>query len=289
MTLQTSFIFIILFFISQVCAQTSLPDFFSELCKTNREKQEKLFAKTFHRFCRQLEIDDKHKGNAATFYDIILLQALLTGTDSDNFTAGGVLQIPYVWHWVTPNPRHTIISLPDSTPLKIMTPPKRYAKYKSFADIDRTPFIYLSDLVSENPKYYHPACGPFYTFGWCSEREMTFNTLLSLMGYDCKIKQDGIHTWSEVFVPMFKKKERKVNIVLLVDNTYDTMRWKTCKIEKSEWLKDIGSGEMISWYNEKAHSSKEKNDVKGIIVSEEVQARIKSQISQWYKKHISTR
>ena len=66
-----------------------------------------------------------------------------------------------------------------------------YKKYKSAADADRRPYLYLKDLVSKKNKYYHPECSGFYTFGWCSEREMAFNCLLAIMGYKCKIKQEA--------------------------------------------------------------------------------------------------
>ncbi|MBN1348103.1 hypothetical protein JXJ21_01705 [candidate division KSB1 bacterium] len=137
---------------------------------------------------------------------------LFTGISAQNYVSGGILQIPYFWHWIDPNPRHEIVFSENSTKLIKLKPPDEFSKYKSYADIDRTPCLYLSDLLSDEPKYYHEQCSEFYTFGWCSEREMAFNTLVELFGYKSKIKQEEIHTWTAVLTKFKNTKDETVII-----------------------------------------------------------------------------
>ena len=144
--------------------------------------------------------------------------------------------------------------------------------------------MYLADLFSEKPKYKHKECGSFYSFGWCSEREIAFNTLLEIFGYRAKIKQSSIHTWSEILVKFKTANNKQIEIRFIVDNTFDIIRYETFNANTVNWLKDIGNGSTIKWYNAKAHSQTEVSDVKNITVSDQTIKRIKKSVTDWLRE-----
>ena len=152
---------------------------------------------------------------------------LFTSQSATNGSKGEILNIPYMWHWVTPNPRHQISFTASKTLLQDMKPPIEFSKYNSYADIDRTPFLYLTDLVAESPKYYSESYGEFSTFGWCSEREMAFVFLFEMMGFDGKVMAEGNHSWSEFLITMNLNDKNSANFMVKVDNTFDTLNWET--------------------------------------------------------------
>jgi hypothetical protein len=231
------------------------------------------------RFCDEfnLDCDDSVK---RSFLRIYFLHDLLTGNGASNCVSGGFLRIPYFWHWVTPNPRHSIMLLPDSLRLSSLPPPERFAKYRTYADIDRPPSMFLADLLSVHPKYYHPDCGAFYTFGWCSEREMAFSALTKVLGYDCKIVQRGIHTWSEVWFSCVSRDSSTANILIRVDNTFDLISWKRAPLEVSQvsWRSDVGRGSTIGWYNRTAAAEQELRAIRELSIERNVADRIEHQI-----------
>lgn len=257
-------------------AQTYLPVYFRSVYDKYSNSYINLKYDDFTDFCSQFQIDSLNIDNRNEYHMLRFFHELFTGLGATNYLKGGMLEIPYFWHWITPNPRHEIINLPDSTSLVELNPPEEFAKYKTFADIDRTPWLFLSDLVSSNPKYYHPQCGAFATFGWCSEREMAFTIIMSFYGYEGKIKQSGIHTWSEFWIELTGVDGVKISLTTIVDNTFDIIKWNLLEpnIEKTDWMADIGQGEMIEWYNSIAHSEDERRRVQQIQISEATAFRI---------------
>lgn len=204
---------------------------------------------------KKLSTDSKKK-----ISELLFLHMLFTTTGAIDGKKGGILQIPYFWHWTTPNPRHEIQYIPNKKALNKVSPPKGFEKYKSYGDIDRTPSIYLKNLYEEKPLFNNSLYGTFYTFGWCSEREMAFNSVLNILGYNVKIKQEGIHVWSEILL----KISDKDFFIIKVDNTFNGFHLEVLKIQKDNWKKDYGNGAQVSWYNKKAHSESEINRVRNI-------------------------
>jgi hypothetical protein len=237
-------------------ASGSVPEFFQQLCTEFSQEYSDLHVQAYNSFCRAFELDSASTENRRTYAEIAFIHDILTGTAALDCARGGLLGIPYFWHWIHPNPRHSIVLLPDSIPLSEVTPPKPYTQYKSYADLDRVPLLFLSDLFSREPKYAHPDCGSFYTFGWCSEREMAYVTIMDSFGKDAKIRQSGIHTWSVVRCAFKHLNGSEVLLEAHVDNTFDTLRWETAAAEISlaEWYLDTGAGTQIGWYNRMAHS-----------------------------------
>jgi len=268
-----------------VFAEPNLPSYIQKLFDKYKVDYQRIRHSEYNLFVQSFDLDKKNPINQKQFYQIHFIHDLFTGVNATNYSKGGILEIPYFWHWVTPNPRHTITFLPQSTPLSKIKPSKGFLKYKTYADIDRVPSLYLADLVTEKPKYSHSLTGAFYTFGWCSEREMAFNTLLSIMGYESKVKQSGIHTWSEVLTKFVSNKGNYKYIISKVDNTYDTINWKKTPpgFNKMNWLRDFGHGAQVKWYNRKAHSKKQRQKVQNIFVGKNAIKRIDTQVANFVK------
>ncbi len=79
------------------------------------------------------------------------------------------------------------------------------------------------DMVAPREKFSHPAFGTFSSFGWCSEREMAFASLLSLMGYKSHVIAPGAHAWTEVEMTFHKKDGKDTTLLVSVDNTFDNV------------------------------------------------------------------
>jgi len=264
----------------------SIGDFFNNLCHDFPAYKE-LRVNEYTQFSQKYDLNSESIDSQNQYFKIYFLHDLFTGFSAQNYVSGGILKIPYFWHWVEPNPRHKIVFYGGSINLNKIKPPAEFDIYKSYADIDRTPSLYLDDLLTDSPKYYHEQCSEFYTFGWCSEREMAFNTLLEIMGFQSKIKQTGIHTWSEILLN-FKGKDNGIKrIVFKVDNTFDTFEYELIDeaISIKEWREDIGQGSTIKWYNNKAHSPYEINKVKNIKVNEKASSRIKKLVEVWLQNN----
>jgi len=278
-------LYLILFLTTQLFSQENIGQFFNDLYQDYPAYVE-LRNSEYYIFCKKYSIDSSLLSNRNKFFNIYFLHDLFTGSSAQNFTSGGILQIPYFWHWVDPNPRHEITFWINHTKLNRIKPPKRFFKYKSFADIDRIPSLYLADLLTDKPKYFHDECSGFYTFGWCSEREMAYNSLLEILGFKSKIKQSGIHTWSEVLFE-FKTTNSEIKLIVFkVDNTFDIINYilVNSNIPVKQWQNKIGRGSTIRWYNKKAHSGSEVNAVKNLIVSSIASKRIKPLIETWLNK-----
>lgn len=263
---------------------TLIVPFFQDLYHTFSARYLELKVDDYRYFCESNGLKEDDPGNRRKFLEIHFHHDLFTGTAAVTGLRGGILNIPYFWHYVKPNPRHSIQFLPGSKALSKVKPPPAFAKYKTFADIDRLPSLYLSDLLSAEPKFSHKACGTFYTFGWCSEREMAFRTLLHLLGYESKIRQQGIHVRTQIWMQFVTNAGRKVNIVAEVDNTFDLIDWRRGRINKTKWQKDFGKGTDIKWYNRVSKAKKQLDAVKKIKVPKETIKRIKNRVSRWLKQ-----
>jgi len=254
----------------------SIPGFFDELFVEYKAEYSSLRESEFSTFCSSFGLDSSDATNQHTFFRIHFLHDLLTTVSASDCARGGFLQIPYFWHWIEPNPRHAIIWLPDSLQLSTLKPPSTYNRYATRADIDRVPALFLGDLVAEAPRYSHPECGIFYSFGWCSEREMSFTALITSWGYNGKIWQAGIHTHSIVWCEFKRPDEMSIVLAANVDNTFDSLTWEAVpeSTELSRWLQNIGTGAQIAWYNQKARSPGQIEALKNTLVGESVKARI---------------
>jgi hypothetical protein len=259
----------------------TLPGYFDTLYVQNQKGINNSFSGLYTEICRELKIDPDIPEIKKDINSLLFYHQLLTTTDAVDCTKGGILQTVYFWHWTNPNPRHEIRLMPDSVLLVKIPSIKKYGRYKSYADIDRLPEFYLSDLVSDFPKYFHPSCGTFYTFGWCSEREMAFNALLKAMNFSCKIKQEGIHVWSEVLLEYTNPKLNKKYYVITLDNTFNSVNCYTCTASINNWKKDFGSGSRIVYYNRVSSKIDQIKSIESIGISAKAKKRIELEIAHW--------
>ncbi|MCC6753532.1 MAG: hypothetical protein IT266_06060 [Saprospiraceae bacterium] len=153
-----------------------------------------------------------------------------------------------------------------------------FPNYHSFADIDRTPFLFLSDLVEVSPKYYSATCDTFSTFGWCTEREMAFIASATLLRLDGKVVAEGNHSWSEFCVPL-KSQNGTLHFVAKVDNAFNMFDWSIIEQPNiTNWRKYLGNSERANWYNQKAHLNSELNKISKRMVSSGAAQRIENKV-----------
>lgn len=184
-----------------------------------------------------LVAEDGVENNAFNFRQYAYVQVMHNLFTAEGPVNGSSLtgDMPYIWHWVEPNPRNFIIL--KGTYIEDIP----YEGYKSFAMADRVPNIFLTDFFSDN-KYTHPLIGSFSTFGWCSEREMSYATVMESLGFNTNIVSLGSHTWSNVSVH-FQKGGDAVTFVAGVDNTYNSTVWGLQIPQVS------GKNRLEDWYN----------------------------------------
>ncbi len=262
-------------------------DFFLQVYNNHRKGIQNHYGEEFRRFCRAHSIDPNNKHNKDLFYIILFYHDLFTSSGPIDGDRSGILKIPYFWHWVENNPRHQIRSISLSKRLKLIKPPAKYGKYKSFADIDRLPALFYKDLFSPHQLYSHPYYGRFYTFGWCSEREMTFVCLLKGLGLKyAKVVVEGGHSWSEIILTFQSMKGRKALFISTVDNTYDQVSWKPAGhlLSPKKWSKDFGKDRMAKWYNGKAHSLEQYKQIRKMRVPLKSSQRIERLVVNYLNK-----
>lgn len=259
-----------------------LPGFLRKLSENHLPIMKQVYRKEFSAFCQEHKLPEDSL-NAAIFHTLMFYHLLFTSATAANCSRSGILNIPYLWHWVSPNPRHEIRFLKDSSLLKDIPPPAKFARYKCYADIDRTPDIFLEDLVSSAPKYFLPGCGSFHTFGWCSEREMTFVLLMEKNGYRGKVTSSGNHTWTEVMATLHGQDGNK-DFVFRIDNTFDIFgAVSLTPAEKAAWQSREPVGRLPKWYNDMAHAARYQQYVSALMVSPEASKRIESSVIEYFK------
>jgi hypothetical protein len=226
--------------------------------------------------------------NLEKFFTINILHQLFTSQTASNCSTGEILNIPYQWHWIQPNPRYDIYFTSNKKLLKDTKPPKEFSKYNSYADIDRTPYLFLSDFVYPELKYYSLSCGTFSTFGWCSEREMAFVALTKLLGYQGKVIAEGNHSWSEFIIPLELNNGEFQNFRVSVDNTFNSIDWT--QIESQEipkWKEYLGDSNLARWYNQKAKSKTELRNIENHLVSNKSMLRIENKLVMYLNRKIN--
>lgn len=265
-------------------APLSIPDFFETMIKNHEKDYTEIIETEYLNDCKERQIDHRDSTTRRHYYAIRMLHDVFTGQSPSNCSRGYAWNIPYMWHWVTPNPRHDIYLKETDELLKEIKPPKEFGKYNSVADIDRTPYLFLSELFTEKPKYYSESCGDFSTFGWCSEREMAFISLVSLLDYTGKVKAENGHSWSELIVAAPLTDGTKQNFLVRIDNTYDSVYWeKISRAELQKWQQDMGDSSTKKWYNKKALSTTEQQKIKAFIVP----SKVSKELEKDFVRHIN--
>ncbi|MFO7790431.1 MAG: hypothetical protein R6V32_07660 [Bacteroidales bacterium] len=264
----------------------TIPAFFKSIIHNHKKDFSVKHKEKYKSVCEKFKFDAADSSNIETFYTFEMLHALFTSKTAGDNSTGSILNIPYIWHWIDPNPRQSIRMVKTGELLSDINPPNEFSKYKSYAEIDRTPYLFLSDLVEENPKYYNIQSDTFATFGWCSEREMAFVSLMKLLGYHGKVLAPGNHSWSEFIVPMVLKNGDEEKYIFIVDNTFDVFRLLKMhdSVSVADWEKDFGDRNLSRWYNRKASSEKELERIKNHIVPQKAAMRIEHRIVEYLEE-----
>jgi hypothetical protein len=265
----------------------TIPQFFSTLIKNHLSDFYAVDSISYQAFCINENLLPDDETNISNYFTLSSLHRIFTCYSASNCSRGDILNIPYFWHWVTPNPRHEIYFTDTRQLLSKTKPPKEFANYATFADIDRTPYLFLADLFAENPRYYSASCDTFSTFGWCSEREMAFAALTKLLNYESKVVASGNHSWSEVLVKM-KDKDGKIQYYkVIVDNTFDRLVFgKMAQSEIAGWKQNLGNSNIEKWYNNKAVSDVPK--IKNFVAGKKAMERIELKVVDYLKRSVKT-
>jgi hypothetical protein len=233
--------------------------YFQKLCNHYMPRYfDKTGDRTFADLCIQFDLDARDSASVHCFYTIAIMHELFTVKTCGDGSRGDILNMPYFWHYRDPNPRH-----------EILVDGKKNVAYTS---IERKPYNFLKDMVAPADRFTCPGMASFCSYGWCSEREMAFACLLSIMGYQTHVISPGNHAYTEVQVSIKTNKGEKLDFLINVDNTFNSLTIST------------GSGEPHNnVYDKKAFDSTEVAKVKGINVSEKAQDRIAKALETFVK------
>ncbi len=263
----------------------SIPAFFGAVVREHVSEFAELDKEAYEEVCLEHQVKRDDSSNVTTFFSLWILHELFTSDNAATCARGKILDIPYFWHYIEPNPRYTIRFVSNGRLLKETPPPPAFRKYGSYADIDRTPYFFLSDVVAPEPRYYTEDCDTFCSFGWCSEREMAFTALLTLLGYEARVEGGIAHTWTEAVVPMVIHGDTARNYLVTIDNTFDALVWNPIGgTELKEWRTRKGETRLTRWYQQKSTSPAELKKIKGHIVPPEARQRIENKIVTYLRK-----
>jgi hypothetical protein len=268
----------------------TIPLFFNAVIRNHLKDFYLIDSLEFNHFCLQNNISIADSSNILKYFTINILHEIFTSQTASNCSRGEILNIPYQWHWVVSNPRHEIYLIDSKELLKDINPPDEFSNYNSYADIDRTPYLFLSDLVNSELKYYSASCDTFSTFGWCSEREMAFVALTSLLSYKGKVVAEGNHSWSEFLIPLKLITGEIQNFRVNVDNTFNSVQWTKIKQQEiSEWERYFGNTNLSDWYNRKAKSISELRNIQNHLVPNKSMSRIENEVVKFLDLKINER
>lgn len=265
----------------------TIPLFFKSLVSNHIKNFHIKDSITFHNFCKKNKVLETDSSNINRYFTISILHELFTSQTASNCSRGGILNIPYLWHWVNPNPRHGIYFTRKDELLANSPPPQGFSNYNSYADLDRTPYIFLSDLVHPESKYYSSSCDTFPTFGWCSEREMAFVALTTLLGFDGKVVAEGNHSWSEYIIPLISTDKNNILFQVTIDNTFDQTEWRIISPEDtSSWKQYFGNTNLSRWYNTKAKSKSELQKIQQHKVPDSIMSDIEKKVLKFLETQL---
>lgn len=266
----------------------TIPEFFKSLIQNHINDFYIIDSSSYNIFCQESNLLSLDSTNLLNYFSIEILHKLFTSQTASNCSRGEIINIPYQWHWVDPNPRYEIYFTNTNKLLKDTKPSEDFVKYQSFADIDRTPYLFLSDLVDSDLKYYSEFCDTFSTFGWCSEREMAFVALITLLDFEAKVVSEGNHSWSEIIIPFKLSNGLFKYFQANVDNTFNSIKSnEILKENESKWRTYFGESNHSKWYNRMANSKTELNRIKFHLASSQSMERIERDLVKFLSKKLT--
>jgi len=263
----------------------SCPAFFKALIQVHADWFLNHHRTEYSEMCSLFKLDENDSVNKQVFASVRIIHEMLSSRSAANCSKGEILDIPYFWHWVSPNPRHAIRFVSDGKLLSETKPAEGFGKYRSYADIDRTPLLFISDILSGKKKYYMDGCDSFSGFGWCSEREMAAVALLHILGLKGKVVAENNHSWSEYILFLNTTAGTTVPVRLKMDNTFYELSWhQISKADIARWQTEMGKSTLSKWYNSKANSETELAKIRKLIVRAELSADIEDRMMDYRRK-----
>ena len=191
----------------------------------------------------------------------------------DGDTSGG-FGIPYFWNYTNHNPRENIVHIKKGKTLKQL-PAVAGTQGASMATLDRTPLIFWGDFMTEEPQYSYEHISAFYSFGWCSEREMAFKAWLGVVGIKSTIGIRADHVWTEVDLPGMP------GYFLFIDNTFNRFEiWPVSKRPKLE----VGN-KYINWYNQQGSDKTIQKKLASLTISPKRASSLEHQILTYFNSN----
>lgn len=253
------------------------------ICTTNAFSQiaffhfvDSLFYKTEIRESVLLKQEVQNSGYKLTGIDsldltvskLVYMHMLLTCHYSvDGDTSGG-FGIPYFWNYTNHNPRLNIINIKKGKTLAQLPS----SAGGTMATLDRTPVIFWADFLSDEPQYSYEHISTFYTFGWCSEREMAFKAWLSAVAIKSTIGIKADHVWTEVELPGLPGN------LFFIDNTFN--RFEMLPLNKKPPL-EVGN-RYIGWYNQQGSDKAIIKKLTSLTISPKRAAYLQHQILTYF-------
>jgi hypothetical protein len=252
---------LLLFSVSSIHAQDiPISQYFNILCYARQAQFAVMDSGRFDSICKVYDIDPKDSLNLRKYYTISIMHQLFTTNGAYDGSRGEILNMPYFWHYNSPNPRHGILV--------------NGKKNVAYTTIERKPHNFLGDMIAPQEKFSHPEIGKFSSFGWCSEREMAFACLFSLMGYDAHVIAPSNHAWTEILATFQKTDGDTRTMQITVDNTFNIIGYD---IQTPSGHDNV--------YNRKAFAKEEVALVRGLTVSSSARNRIDKACGDFFACH----
>ena len=87
---------------------TSIPVFLTKFVSNHIQEYKRIDSVNYLKFCTLYQIKPNDSVNVKYYFTLKILHNLFTCKSSTNGSKGDIINIPYFWHHVTPNPRYKI-------------------------------------------------------------------------------------------------------------------------------------------------------------------------------------
>jgi hypothetical protein len=101
----------------------SIPEYFAQIIDIYSDNFYQITQAEYESLCAEYQVLIASSNNKRNILTVIMLHELFTSKTASNFSRGDILNIPYLWHWISPNPRYEIRFTNDGSLLCDMSPP----------------------------------------------------------------------------------------------------------------------------------------------------------------------
>jgi hypothetical protein len=211
-----------------------------------------------------------------TVSKLLYMHLLLSSNYATNGDTFGGFGIPFFWNYTDPNPRDSIYHKKRGRNLCKLPPPYEMPGYLSLASVDRVPTIFWGDFVTETPKYSWDFLPGFYSFGWCSEREMAFKAWLGIEGIPSEICFKENHVWTEVVLPSLP------GYFILIDNSLNRFELHAISRRTPPQPDD----RFLRWYNQNGANKITQAKLKLLTISPRRATELGQQITGFFNANM---